>query len=115
MPVYEYRCTKCQKVFEYQQRMADAAKTTCEECSGALERLISRSSFALKGDGWYKDLYSSAKPAATTTEAAPTSTESKPAATESKPAATESKPAATETKPSGSGSSGGGTAASGSS
>ncbi len=71
MPVYEYRCTKCLKVFEYQQRMADAPKSVCEECSGALERLISRSSFALKGDGWYKDLYSSSKPAATTTESKP--------------------------------------------
>lgn len=93
MPVYEYRCTQCQKVFEYQQRMADAAKTTCEECSGALERLISRSSFALKGDGWYKDLYSSAKPATPAATPAATTTESKPA--ESKPA--EAKPA--EAKP----------------
>ncbi len=94
MPVYEYRCTQCQKVFEYQHRMADPAKTTCEECSGALERLISRSSFALKGDGWYKDLYSSAKPAtpaATPTESNPA--ESKPV--EAKPA--EAKPA--EAKP----------------
>jgi putative FmdB family regulatory protein len=62
MPVYEYRCTNCQKIFEYQQRMADAPRTECEECRGALERLISRSSFSFKGGGWYKDLYSSAKP-----------------------------------------------------
>lgn len=90
MPVYEYRCTQCKKVFEYQQRMADAPKTVCEACQGDLERLISRSSFALKGDGWYKDLYSSSKPSST--EASPTSTESKPTSTESKPTSTESKP-----------------------
>lgn len=66
MPVYEYRCTQCQKVFEYQQRMTEPARTTCEECSGALERLISRSSFSFKGGGWYKDLYSSSKPSSDT-------------------------------------------------
>jgi putative FmdB family regulatory protein len=76
MPVYEYRCTSCQNVFEYQHRMSDPPKTVCESCSGPLERLISRSAFQFKGGGWYKDLYSSAKPGA---EAAPAkSTESKP-------------------------------------
>jgi putative FmdB family regulatory protein len=62
MPIYEYRCTACDKVFEYMQRMSDDPKTTCESCGGALERLISRSAFHLKGGGWYKDLYSSTKP-----------------------------------------------------
>jgi putative FmdB family regulatory protein len=62
MPIYEYRCQQCQKVFEYSHRMSDPSKTTCEECGGALERLISRTAFALKGSGWYKDLYSSSKP-----------------------------------------------------
>ena len=62
MPIYEYRCQQCQKVFEYSHRMSDPSKTTCEECGGALERLISRTAFSLKGSGWYKDLYSSSKP-----------------------------------------------------
>ena len=61
MPVYEYRCKDCGKEFEYQQRMSDDPKTVCESCEGQLERLISRTSFHLKGGGWYKDLYSSAK------------------------------------------------------
>jgi putative FmdB family regulatory protein len=81
MPVYEYRCHKCQKIFEYQQRMVEPAKTTCEECAGELERLISRSSFSFKGGGWYKDLYSSSKsdaPAESKPDAKP-SAESKPA------------------------------------
>jgi predicted nucleic acid-binding Zn ribbon protein len=43
--------------------MSEAAKRECEKCKGALERLISRSAFHLKGGGWYKDLYSSPKPA----------------------------------------------------
>ncbi|HEU0032894.1 MAG TPA: zinc ribbon domain-containing protein [Kofleriaceae bacterium] len=63
MPVYEYRCTSCHREFEYQQRMSDPEKTTCEACGQeALERLISRTAFQLKGSGWYKDLYSSSKP-----------------------------------------------------
>ena len=64
MPVYEYQCKACHREFEYQQRMSDPDKTTCEQCGGELERLISRTAFQLKGSGWYKDLYSSAKPAA---------------------------------------------------
>ena len=61
MPIYEYECEKCKKVFEYTQGIKEPKKTTCEECGGALERLISPSGFVLKGGGWYKDLYSSSK------------------------------------------------------
>ncbi len=61
MPIYEYRCTDCGKVFEYTQRMTDDPKTECESCAGRLERLISATSFHLKGGGWYKDLYASPK------------------------------------------------------
>lgn len=57
MPVYEYQCKACSRDFEYQQRITDPEMTTCEACGGALERLISRTAFALKGAGWYKDLY----------------------------------------------------------
>ena len=63
MPVYEYQCQACGRDFEYQQRMTDPDKTTCEACGGALDRLISRTAFSLKGGGWYKDLYASPKPA----------------------------------------------------
>ena len=104
MPVYEYQCKACQREFEYQQRMADPDMTVCEACGGALERLISRTAFQLKGSGWYKDLYSSSKPAESKS-AESTSSESKPAESnaESKPA--ESKPAASPppAKPSGGG------------
>lgn len=70
MPIYEYRCKKCGKQFEYMQRMSDGPKRKCEACGAlALERLISHTSFQLKGSGWYKDLYSSAKPAAAGSDA----------------------------------------------
>jgi putative FmdB family regulatory protein len=61
MPIYEYECGKCTKRFEYTQSMSEPKKTVCEECGGALERVISPSGFVLKGGGWYKDLYSSPK------------------------------------------------------
>src|SRR6478735_6028763 len=65
MPVYEYKCNACGREFEVQQRMSDPELTDCEVCGKpALERLISRTAFTLKGGGWYKDLYSSTKPAA---------------------------------------------------
>jgi len=70
MPIYEYKCKACNREFEYQQRMSDPEKTDCEACGQpALERLISRTAFTLKGSGWYKDLYASPKPDATKSDA----------------------------------------------
>jgi len=59
MPVYEYECKACRKVFEVQQKMADKPLTTCPECEGEVKKLMSMSSFQLKGGGWYADGYSS--------------------------------------------------------
>ncbi|PHR30462.1 MAG: transcriptional regulator [Desulfotalea sp.] len=59
MPVYEYECKECKKVFEFQQKMADAPLTQCPECEGPMTKLMSMSSFQLKGGGWYADGYSS--------------------------------------------------------
>ena len=107
MPVYEYQCTACHQEFEYQQRMSDPDKTTCEVCGGPLERLISRTAFAFKGSGWYKDLYSSAKPAEAKTESggdAAAPAKEKDAAPAKSDSATSSTPVATPS--SGSGTSG---------
>jgi putative FmdB family regulatory protein len=88
MPVYEYECKACGRDFEYQQRMSDPDKTTCEVCGGALDRLISRTAFSLKGGGWYKDLYASPKPEAATGKAdAGAAKADAPAASADKPAA----------------------------
>ncbi len=59
MPVYEYECPVCQKVHEVQQRMADDPLTECPECGGPVKKIMSRSSFQLKGGGWYADGYAS--------------------------------------------------------
>lgn len=57
MPIYEYRCTSCGRTMEVIQKMNDAPLKKCTECSGRLEKLISRSAFLLKGGGWYSEGY----------------------------------------------------------
>ena len=55
MPIYEYKCKKCGKIHEFIQKFSDPPMTDCDECgtAGSLEKLISLSSFQLKGSGWY--------------------------------------------------------------
>ena len=53
MPIYEYECTECGKIDEVIQKFSDKPLTTCRYCSGKLHKLISHSSFHLKGTGWY--------------------------------------------------------------
>jgi len=59
MPIYEYECEECHKVTEVSQGMNDAPLAECPECSGPVKKIISMSSFHLKGGGWYADGYSS--------------------------------------------------------
>lgn len=59
MPLYEYGCTQCGKQTEVMQKISDAPLTQCPDCGGTVERLISQTSFVLKGGGWYKDGYGS--------------------------------------------------------
>jgi putative FmdB family regulatory protein len=53
MPIYEYRCRDCGKELEVMQRITEDPLTTCPGCGGSLQRLISNTSFILKGTGWY--------------------------------------------------------------
>jgi putative FmdB family regulatory protein len=53
MPIYEYECSKCGKVFEVFQRITEDPLTKCKSCEGTVNRLISQCSFQLKGTGWY--------------------------------------------------------------
>jgi putative FmdB family regulatory protein len=121
MPVYEYQCKACGRDFEYQQRMSDPDKTDCEVCGGALDRLISRTAFALKGGGWYKDLYASAKPErgdkgdkvdGTAEAKADGKAADKPGAKAEAPAASADKPASKPSSDSGGSSAGSGSAGS---
>ena len=59
MPIYEYKCCQCGHTQGVITTLAERDRPPpCPECgSSELRRLISRSSFALKGGGWYKDGY----------------------------------------------------------
>ncbi len=61
MPIYEYRCTKCGHEFEEIQKFSDKPIKKCPKCSGKVEKLISQSSFVLKGTGWYQTDYADKK------------------------------------------------------
>jgi putative FmdB family regulatory protein len=56
MPIYEYRCEHC-GVFEEMQRITDPPLERCPTCRRKVVRLISHTSFQLKGTGWYATDY----------------------------------------------------------
>ena len=89
MPVYEYECQDCGKQFEVFQSIKDNPLKNCKFCEGKVRRLISQSSFALKGGGWYKDSYSKGgskdKKAPEKAETAPKNEKKDPKAHKSKP------------------------------
>lgn len=58
MPLYEYKCEKCSHEFEVIQKFSDELLKECEKCLGPVSKLMSKSSFALKGGGWYDEGYS---------------------------------------------------------
>lgn len=70
MPIYEYQCANCQTVFEEWQSGFEEREEECPECGGQSQRLISHSSFHLKGGGWYADGYGGKKSGSTPGEAA---------------------------------------------
>jgi putative FmdB family regulatory protein len=54
MPIYEYRCLQCGQVTDALQKMSDPPLRTCRHCQAdALEKIMSRTTFHLKGSGWY--------------------------------------------------------------
>ena len=58
MPIYEYRCGKCEHEFEVWQKMSDPPIKVCPKCHAhKVEKQISLTSFQLKGSGWYATDY----------------------------------------------------------
>jgi putative FmdB family regulatory protein len=96
MPVYEYQCQKC-GTFETTQRITEAPLSKCPTCKGKVKKLISNTSFQLKGTGWYITDYARKGKDAPKTEngASSSSSESK---NESKETKTDTKETKTETK-----------------
>lgn len=61
MPIYEYKCQKCGEEFEVLQSIAAPAVKSCKFCKGSVQKLMSLSSFHLKGNGWYATDYGGRK------------------------------------------------------
>ena len=77
MPIYEYECEECKEVVEAWQSISDEPLATCEKCGGSLHKLISMSSFHLKGGGWYADGYGNSSSTGGTKNTKATKTPSK--------------------------------------
>jgi putative FmdB family regulatory protein len=88
MPTYSYQCEACDREFEKEQRISEAAIRKCPSCGKLkLRRLITSGNFILKGGGWYSDGYGSASKSAKSAQSSDTASE--PASsTETKSAAT---------------------------
>ncbi|HIJ59904.1 MAG TPA: zinc ribbon domain-containing protein [Nitrospirae bacterium] len=96
MPVYEYECKSCKKVFEMMQKFDDQPLLTCESCGGEVRKLISNTSFVLKGTGWYITDYARKSEEKPATEK--TSQDSKAETPETKSETTPPPSTTTETK-----------------
>jgi putative FmdB family regulatory protein len=59
MPIYEYQCDSCGSQRELFVRSADVAAPMCAVCRKRMRRVISPTSFILKGSGWYVTDYPS--------------------------------------------------------
>ena len=60
MPIREYHCDKCDKDIEWLQKMNEPALYECPECgSPDFHRILSSSSFSIKGKGVYKQGFNS--------------------------------------------------------
>lgn len=101
MPVYEYLCSSCGKTYEFTQRFSDKPIKACPECKGSLKKLISNTSFILKGSGWYKTDYPpTGRTDAIKTEKAETAPEKPPALSDNGSKASSKKEAADTAVPS---------------
>jgi putative FmdB family regulatory protein len=94
MPIYEYECTKCGNVEEALQKFSDKPLTRCGHCKGKLIKLVSQSTFHLKGSGWYVTDYAnkskdSAKPSKKETQSKSAESKSSDSGTDSKKSASD--------------------------
>jgi putative FmdB family regulatory protein len=85
MPIYEYQCKKCGKQFEAFQGITEPDLKTCKFCKGKVQKMMSLSSFSLKGSGWYATDYAGKKPqTAKSTKTETVASESTPACSDTK-------------------------------
>ncbi|MDP2848562.1 MAG: zinc ribbon domain-containing protein [Humidesulfovibrio sp.] len=73
MPIYEYNCQDCKQLFEEWQKDYEERDIPCPVCGGNASRIISSTSFVLKGGGWYASGYSGPAPSGSAGAEAPAS------------------------------------------
>ena len=94
MPIYEFKCEVCSHIDEILMKISDPAPEKCSVCGAKVNKIMSKSSFSLKGTGWYATDYTS-KPVETKTEqTSTTSAVSSTPEAETKPAEKKMDPAA---------------------
>ena len=97
MPIYEYKCDKCDHRMEKLQKISDEPAKTCPECGeDGLRKLVSAAAFKLKGTGWYETDFKDKKPKTEGKTNSPNKkNETKPATGTEKPAKSDKKTSAT--------------------
>lgn len=53
MPIYEFRCEKCDAKFELLLQTGEKLPEICDLCGGRLVKLIHAPAIQFKGSGWY--------------------------------------------------------------
>jgi putative FmdB family regulatory protein len=61
MPIYEYKCPKCGVTVELFKNINDDTLPICDDCGVEMNKLISNTTFILRGSGWYKTDYANVK------------------------------------------------------
>jgi putative FmdB family regulatory protein len=75
MPIYEYHCDACGHDFEIIEKMSDTTERKCESCGkNQAKRKVSRTSFILKGGGWYAQGYGSSSASSPSSDASSSAT-----------------------------------------
>ncbi|NWH06693.1 FmdB family zinc ribbon protein [Desulfobacter latus] len=84
MPVYEYQCSGCGHIEEVFQKISESPLDVCPRCNGKLKKIVSQSTFHLKGSGWYVTDYGGAKAGSKPKEASSTKSEKSASKSDSK-------------------------------
>ena len=63
MPLYEYKCLKCNRRTEKIESVKGPHLKKCPHCGGKVESLISAPAIQFKGSGWYVTDYAGKSPA----------------------------------------------------
>jgi putative FmdB family regulatory protein len=57
LPLYEYRCLKCDRHTDKIEKMNGPHLKKCPHCGGKVESVITAPSIQFKGSGWYVNDY----------------------------------------------------------